>query len=1448
MGCIKEADVSDYQATAKASPRLAQANQDETGDPVNVVTGAFTLTEQDIAFSSQRLSLNLTRHYNNQLHDADPKKSAGPFGRGWTHSLNVRLEPGPEPGQKIYVDDRGTQISFRPNENSTGYLAPPGSLGLELLRLPHGGFSLRQIDGLTAEFNQQGRILTLARPGPEADSHLDFHYDRQDRLAQVSGTGGRALTFSYSGDANLIRSVTDHTGRSWHYRYNQQQELIEVQDPLGRIRRYGYEEWHGPVSTARGETEPRTIRAMSKVFRYLRDSEKGEPVAELTNQYTTDRRVYRQVDALGNVTRFDYNCFARITYVTDPAGWTTVYGYDEAGNTTKVRRPGGGTTEYIFDHQRNLIADLDQFGYATEYVELRDHNLLSREQEFGRRAIGNRSSYTTLNDNDILLGYDQWGNRPLVRDALGNTTRFYDYTRFGQPQRIALPDGTEIHFEYDQRSGLPTRMTQTLTAGRTQPLLRIQEWKYDRLGNLVRHMEWADSNDNAASRRRIVAVAYDPDGHHPISRREWIEVNGQGEDFAYEEQYEWDTLGCLVARTTLRRDMPGAAAKTFTTHFGYDAVGRQIWQIDCEGTATCWNYDLQNRVVETFSVAKAEAATLTGISKERRLNRQRWHYDLMGREIRFIDPMGATTTREWDERGLCIAVTDPLGLTTRYEYDRDSNQTAQRTVTDYEIRTCYDLAGRSTAQIDSLGRAIKYTYDPIGRVNTVTEGSNEKAGTTAYTYDALGRLNRISYADKAYEHLIFDEQGNLIQRERGQEHEPALSVEAFTYDIFGRQTGILVGTSKQLKSQFALQYNDLLREVQVYDALGNLSRTFYDSLGNVIRKVDAEGRVLHLEYDGRNRLYHRWAEDGSVASRYEYDVLDQLTKATEQPVEYRWQYNAAGQIMRHDQTIDQRTESIVYAYDAGGRLTQKQLDQEWWMRFTYTSNSPFVSQINIPGSTITIQTDSVGHVVDELWNDGGRTHYMYDPSGSLTDLESFDRQNKLVFAQHLVHDNRGRPAEEKRLFSNRGTHYQYSYDALDRLERVYRQDAMTISEFRRYVYDERGNRLEEHQDGVLYATYQYDQANCLIEIRDTIGETQLYKYDRCGNLIHKDGQKFTYDATQRLRQITQDEKLVVDIEYYYAATDERTLIKCLTPQKTERIIYDGIQEIISDSPPERRKTIWGFYADSLIATSVGMENPKRSYTTSIGSVITIDSDKDVRDYDPFGEFINIGGIGQILPYGFCGKRYDTETNFYYGRARLYDPRSGRFIQPDPLGPIDGPNLYLYARNNPLVYGDLLGLTSVKNAQGSISETNKPVLLLPAPKPGIYLKPLDELGRPSGAQALITMEMIGTGTSVPSSLRPAGFRGARANHQRGHLIARELGGSGKDPRNIVTMNTSANNPAMRLWERNVRGLAEQGRTVYYEVTPIYNGQSLVARGFTIQISIAGKTIASGSVLN
>jgi hypothetical protein len=60
----------------------------------------------------------------------------------------------------------------------------------------------------------------------------------------------------------------------------------------------------------------------------------------------------------------------------------------------------------------------------------------------------------------------------------------------------------------------------------------------------------------------------------------------------------------------------------------------------------------------------------------------------------------------------------------------------------------------------------------------------------------------------------------------------------------------------------------------------------------------------------------------------------------------------------------------------------------------------------------------------------------------------------------------------------------------------------------------------------------------------------------------------------------------------------------------------------------------------------------------------------------------------------------AEVGIYYYRARTYDPSSGRFLQRDPLGYVDGFNLYEYANSNPINMSDPYGLKAEEDCDES----------------------------------------------------------------------------------------------------------------------------------------------------
>ena len=84
-------------------------------------------------------------------------------------------------------------------------------------------------------------------------------------------------------------------------------------------------------------------------------------------------------------------------------------------------------------------------------------------------------------------------------------------------------------------------------------------------------------------------------------------------------------------------------------------------------------------------------------------------------------------------------------------------------------------------------------------------------------------------------------------------------------------------------------------------------------------------------------------------------------------------------------------------------------------------------------------------------------------------------------------------------------------------------------------------------------------------------------------------------------------------------------------------------------------------------------------------------------------------IAELNPLRYRGYYYDAETGFYYLQSRYYDPKIGRWINPEPnvyVGAFDDGsgitqyNVYAYCANNPVNFSDDTGEFAVAIAIGA----------------------------------------------------------------------------------------------------------------------------------------------------
>ncbi len=140
--------------------------------------------------------------------------------------------------------------------------------------------------------------------------------------------------------------------------------------------------------------------------------------------------------------------------------------------------------------------------------------------------------------------------------------------------------------------------------------------------------------------------------------------------------------------------------------------------------------------------------------------------------------------------------------------------------------------------------------------------------------------------------------------------------------------------------------------------------------------------------------------------------------------------------------------------------------------------------------------------------------------------------------------------------------------------------------------------------------------------------------------------------------------------------------------------YDGSGNLL------RRYIPSGNGGDTPLTSTASAAESNRSYyvTDNQGSIVaTTDGGGNVGNifaYGPYGEPNTWSGSR----YLYTGQIALPEAQLYYYKARVYDPIAGRFLQNDPVGYGDGPNMYGYVHGDPINGSDPSGLDFVTGSR------------------------------------------------------------------------------------------------------------------------------------------------------
>ena len=485
------------------------------------------------------------------------------------------------------------------------------------------------------------------------------------------------------------------------------------------------------------------------------------------------------------------------------------------------------------------------------------------------------------------------------------------------------------------------------------------------------------------------------------------------------------------------------------------------------------------------------------------------------------------------------------------------------------------------------------------------------------------------------------------------------------------------------------------------------TRFTYTRGGQVETICKPDGVVLTHTYDGLNRLIDLSSSDGTIHYRYTYDLHNNPISVSDDCLNVTLQKG----FDQFDHVLSEQFWAgigVSYAYDLLGRCTNYGVNGAPSVEYGYShGHLTDVIRTDAAGAEL-YRHQYTGIDLEEKVLEGiqiqnlGTVTQTFDPMSRLTSITTpywrevipqggYDSVGNLL--QATVHDNFG------------DTSYQYSYDNLYQLI----QEGGVFSDV--YACDSLNNRLEKNS-----VSYQINPLNQLLS-----ESSSTYNYDKNGNLIEilngEDSLTFQYDALDRLVGVEKTNSF--RIEMLYDSTHRRLLKRTFSwidgawqLQAESRFLYLGNREVGSfdaqNNPQEFR--ILGRGKGAEIGATVGIEMdgstfcPVHDHRGNIVTLVDVSSKSCYETYrfSAFGEesLFNSEGPSSAArnPWRFAGKRTDPETGFVFFGQRYYSPCVGRFVTPDPVGFSDGPNLYAYVHNSPLVLVDPYGLTALDDAE------------------------------------------------------------------------------------------------------------------------------------------------------
>lgn len=557
---------------------------------------------------------------------------------------------------------------------------------------------------------------------------------------------------------------------------------------------------------------------------------------------------------------------------------------------------------------------------------------------------------------DIILTADQSNSQVnkwwILEECSERMESSMTYTSdYKQPKTITDSRGNTVHYEYDDKNRLLTK----LTDAKGNATSYAYDANTDKMTEVARMVDGKEVKVSYTyENEKVTSIghngftydyAYDPFGNlesvsvggRELERTTLRSRNGLADRITYATgeavRNEYNPEEQLAAQYLLTAD--GREEKLFENT--YDSCGKIARHKDlCSGVTSTYQYDLIGRMVGTD---RSDGMKLRKVYDEKnRVKGYTYQKDRVGHEVEFL--YGDVEKQQKPGLGYGIKINGAQKIA--YEYDalgrviRTHNHFSDTNTSTQEYAYVSGKeAGVTTNLVASVregNRAESYTYDACGNVETMVERSADGSERKIrYYYDALNQLVR---EDNQKQNqticYTYDVGGNMVRRDEYRYIEnPVITEAPWKSDTFEYQTG---GWRDQLRF-----YNG---QAITYDAMGNplqyLGMQMEWEKGHQLRHITGAGLDMYCMYNDSGKRIRKTVNgvttdfylDGSAilmqtssdGSRIDffYDDKGNVFAMKYQNEMYFYRKNLFGDILG---ILDSHgTELVKYEYNSWGKL------------------------------------------------------------------------------------------------------------------------------------------------------------------------------------------------------------------------------------------------------------------------------------------------------------------------------------------------------------------------------------------------------------------------------------------------------------------------------------------------------------------------------------------------